>query len=499
MDSNTPVEDFVVATSDRRRELRGARWDGLRQGSTASLFPLSPEMDRTRLHPRFEKGVSFETHEAIAHSLPEPFSLDDAAQAARSSDSCAARKLATLLHHAAWPQRWEPLNGCGQHRAVGTPGALFPVDLYLLARTRNGMRALYCSPRDLCLLEAGALPDAAAQDTAEALSLIIVGNLGRCVAIYGDLALWLVVLEAGMLQAQLQLAASALGWRLESDADHDYAQARALTGLGHWSEVPLLRCRLPDSDATAAVLDLPQRRLATIRPRPHHAEAEQHPLMRQFVQLAAAPVSRAAAAPDLGEAGDAGKYKAEKDNFSVMDLSATRSSGPGNGIGRWTQDLTPERLETLLADTRRLLRDCGPLTIPLAVSLVWRQTQSGPVKIFDLDPAQARMTAQPCSAETLSVARGMCRYNTGLLLTIGADVTGTVAAAGARGLIAVNLQAGALAQCFSLAAARSGLSARLFMAYPDDLKNLLMPLRARALVQILIGFDARANPAFLIT
>ena len=28
----TVLEDFVVATSDRRRELRGERWEGLRQG-----------------------------------------------------------------------------------------------------------------------------------------------------------------------------------------------------------------------------------------------------------------------------------------------------------------------------------------------------------------------------------------------------------------------------------------------------------------------------------
>lgn len=489
MTSRTPVHDFLVATSERRRELRGERWDGLRQGVASSL-PLAPEMNRTRPHPKFEKGVRFAPHDAVAYDVPAP-SVDAACEA-----STAADKLSHVLRHSAWPFRWEPLNACGQHRAVGTPGALFPVDVYLLARTRRGARALHCSPRDLCLLEAAELPDAAAGETTDALSIVVVGNLGRCVGIYGDLALWLVALEAGMLQAQIRLVARTVGWRVDDTADHDYDATRALLGIAHWSEAPLIRCRLTGGGAASATAGLAERRLRTIRPLPHHAEADAHPMMRSFVRLAAAPppVVPHANGERFGASGDDG------DAFPIVDASYRRSSGIGNGIVRWTRDLTTHLRDAVLADTRRLANDSECVVsapTPFAVSLAWRPTQSGPATIFDLDVSQARLTEVPASDEAVEAARGMCRYNAALLITIGADGS-AIAGAGARAVVDTYLRAGALAQCFSLAAARNGLSARLFMAYPDEMKNLVMPLARRALVQILIGYDTRPNPVFPI-
>jgi len=501
MTSDTPVQDYIVATSDRRRELRGARWEGLRQGGTSSIFPLAPEMDRTRLHPRFEKGVTFERHQAAAYVLPEPPDTAATADSAAVAGQTAAEKLSVLLRHSAWPIRWEPLNGCGQHRAVATPGALFPVDLYLIARTRSGPRALYCSPRDLCLLESCAVPGDAAPEDGDALSLVIVGNLGRCVGIYGDLALWLVALEAGMLQAQIHFVARTLGWRLHRCSRRDDAAMRTLVGLGHWSESPMVGCRLSGDRVGSALSDLSARPLETIRPRPHHADADAHPSMRDFVRLAATAPIRTASDAVAGHGVIDDADDTPTGSISVLDLSHRRSSGLGNGIARWTRAIDATVLDALLADTRLLVRGSGSHavgTMPLCMTLVWKATQEAPVRIFDVDPVGPRTTPMACSEDTLRAAREMCRYNTGILITIGVDGHLASDGAAAQALIGAYLRAGVLSQCVSLAAARNGLTARAFMAYPDDLKNLLMPLEMRALVQILIGFDPRPNPGFPI-
>lgn len=504
MTGDTIVQDYIVATSDRRRELRGARWEGLRQG-IASTVPLAPAMDRTRPHPRFEKGVSFEPYRAMAHLLPEPPDPTEPGRGTATAGLDPSEKLSTLLRHSAWPIRWEPLNGCGQHRAVATPGALFPVDLYLIAPTRNGLRALYCSPRDLCLLETGGLHEDAMpehpDENRDSLSLCIVGNLGRCVGIYGDLALWLVALEAGMLQAQIHFVAGALGWRLHRGGDRDAATARARMGIGHWSEMPMIDCRLSGEGIASALADRNACPLDTIRPRPHHAEADAHPSMKRFVELsekASCGVSSGTAAADPPMAGADSTMPS---SFAILDLSNRRSSGLGNGIARASKHVTAAVLDALLADLRALVcasRSLAAGTMPLCVSMIWKASAEGPVRMFDIDPATSRTTPLACSEDTLRMARDMCRYNTGILLTIGADGHLANDAAAAKALIDAYLDAGVLSQCVCLAAARNGLTARSFMAYPDELKNRLLPLEMRALVQILIGFDPRPNPAFPI-
>lgn len=494
MKRHTPIRDYIVATTDRRHELRGARWESLRRGASGTPG-LAPEMERTRLRTRFEHGMAFETYEAIAHALPEP---GTGAMTTAAAELSAPEKLSVLLHHSVWPLRWEPLNGSGQHRAVASPGALFPVDLHLLARTRNGPRVLHCSPRDLCLVEARALPEEALPADADALSMIVVGNLGRCVRGYGDLALCLVAIEAGMLQTQLRLVAETLGWRLRCEVDHDHDAARATLGIAHWSEMPMLRCRLSGDGAAAATEALATHRLTTIRPLPHHAASDEHPLMREVVRLADRREIGALRNVDDAETAPHAEADAH-DPFPLLEATRRRSSGLGQGIVRWTEDFTAECLRNLLNDTRRLARnDALPAAsdTALAVSLAWRATERGPLDLYDLDASLTRMIASPANAERLRLARGMCRDNTCLLVTIGVDARRIDDEAGARSLLDAYLGAGALSQCFSLASARRGLVARAFMAYPDAKKNPLVSLERRALVQVLIGCDTRPNPAF---
>jgi hypothetical protein len=494
MKPHTPVQDYIVATTDRRSELRGARWEGLRRGGAATPG-LAPEMERTRLHPRFENGVVFGTCDAIAYDLPETV----VGGAMPAAERPASDKLAWLLRHTVWPLRWEPLNGSGQHRAVPSPGALYPVDLLLLARTRDGARVLHCSPRDMALVETRALSDEALPASADALSMVAVGNVGRCVGGYGDLALCLVTLEAGMLQTQLRLVAGALGWGLRIDAGHDHDALRATLGLAHWSEVPMLCFRLTGEGAASATSELASRRLTTIRPHPHHDAADRHPLMREVVRLAGPSGNDAArCAVDAAASADPATPACD-DAFPLFDASWRRSSGLGQGIVRWTADFTAELLQNVLADTRRLARDAAWPTAdrpPLAVTLVWRPTEHGPVGLYALDADLGRTTPVPASAARLRFARDVCRDNSGLVATIAVDARRIDDRAGARALLDAYLAAGALAQCLGLAAARHGLVARAFMAYPDDAKNPLVPLEQRTLVQILFGYDPRPNPAF---
>lgn len=521
----TVLEDFVVATSDRRRELRGERWEGLRQG----LGPQRPSAaagDRSRPAPRFEKGLQYDAVEARAHVLPEPPHVDTGDADGCTAGRCTpAEKLALLMRHALWPLRWEPLNGVGQHRAVGTPGALFPVDTYLLAPTSAGPRALYCSPRDLCLLEVGppASDDAPQADAAP--TLVVVANLGRCVGVYGDLALSLTALEAGMLQAQLAWVTDALGWRLESEAILDPAPWRTRLGIAHWSELPLLQCRLHGDEPAQATTALPARRLRTLQPRPHHAAADTHPLLRDIVQRATMPDVAPGTGPSApahtstgtqpgraaSSAAGSARASAERPAFHVLSLSERRSSGAHNGVVRWTGDLTADSLEDWLADARHLLhrpvalpRPADPAHHPLQATLVWRPTRDGPPMLLRLDrlldaerePAQLQRERIDADPALLALARSLCQDGTVAVATIGIDAAALRSDAGLPSYLAAHRAAGGWAQALSLAAAHHGLTARLFQAYPDEMKNRLLPLRARTLVQILIGRDPRPNPAY---
>jgi hypothetical protein len=505
MHRDTSLEDFVVATSDRRRELRGERWDGLRR-AVGVQRPLANKVERTSPSARFETGMRFEAHEAEAYRLPESPAIDLAAAKA----STPAQKLALLLRHSVWPLRWEPLNGSGQHRAVPTPGALFPVDAYLMASMRQGPRALYCSPRDLCLLDVAALPAADAQRLDEASSLILVGNLGRCVGIYGDLALSLAALEIGMLQAQLVLVAEELGWRLRSALDPAPAHSRVSLGIAHWSELPVLHCRLQGEGVAQATAALSSHRLATFRPLPHHAAADAHPLMREIVRSyemrdAAAPAHIERRDAPFEGASDESRGVVATDTLSAMALSERRSSGLSNGVVRWTRDFPAAAMERWLVDTRTLLHrliDAPPTaglpSFPLLATLAWRRNRSGEPVLLDLDPPHARYTEIDADAQRLELVRGMCQNGTVALVTIGIDAAAFGRAADASSYLAAHLAAGAWSQAFCLAAAANGLVARIFQAYPDEMKNPLLPLQARTLVQILVGYDPRPNPAFRI-
>lgn len=122
-------------------------------------------------------------------------------------------RLALLLRYLASPLRYEPGNVYHVHRAVPSARCVFPIDLLLSHVGRDGVRRSFLYHPDFHALEeidgheSGA-GHAAGGDT----TITAIGRVWKMVRKYGDFSPFPVMLEAGMVLAQLRHLRGALGW-----------------------------------------------------------------------------------------------------------------------------------------------------------------------------------------------------------------------------------------------------------------------------------------------
>jgi len=134
--------------------------------------------------------------------------LDARPSAARSG----LERLSLLFRYLASPLRYEPLNVYQVHRAVPSARCAFPVDLLFSCTGRDSVSRTYLyHPEFHALEEMGhaGTPVHAADGCA---TVTAVGRVWKVVRKYGDFAPFPVMLEAGMLLAQLRHLRGALGW-----------------------------------------------------------------------------------------------------------------------------------------------------------------------------------------------------------------------------------------------------------------------------------------------
>jgi hypothetical protein len=480
------ARDFFVATTDRRSELAGLKWDMLRRGPEpgAARAPRPPQA----APPGFASFTGGERlHEpftATAYHLPR------VAPARAPGGLSPGETLALILRYAAMPLRWEPLNQLSQHRGAGSAAASFPIDTYVIAPQPGGP-ALRCSPLDFALLDEGRPPPGPLADTGDALTLILVGCHDVCARDYGALSASLLALEAGMIAGQIGLLAALLGWRAGAMAVPDWRPCREALGLDHWSDMPMVRLRLAGDGASVAVSSLDVSRIRTLKPVARHASAEAFPRLRALIERALHPGCGAAGTAGADVATEA--FPAWAADRGLLAAFASRSSGPGGAAAGWPGIWDGAMRDALLADLAILdaVAAATRPAVPLFLSLCGRTAAADPLRAYQVDLPASSLSPGPAGPLEGSVPPdSFCTF------TIGVDDKAALDRQGAFGFTAAHVAAGSLAQCICLAAALHGLTARPLRSYSDKHASALLPVAARALLQIQIERPRRANIAY---
>jgi hypothetical protein len=135
-------------------------------------------------------------------------------------------RLSLLFRYLSSPIRYEPNNLYHVHRAVPSARCIYPIDLLLTQADPDGLSRIYLYHPSFHALEALGESDARG-DPAAASSVVImgVGRFWKLVRKYGDFTPFPVMLESGMLVAQLRFLRGVLGW---GGASADTALQRTL-------------------------------------------------------------------------------------------------------------------------------------------------------------------------------------------------------------------------------------------------------------------------------
>jgi hypothetical protein len=134
-------------------------------------------------------------------------------------------RLSLLFRYLSSPMRYEPNNLYHVHRAVPSARCIYPIDLLLTQTDTDGVSRTYLYHPGFHALEALGESEAGG-DPASSSSVVImgVGRFWKLVRKYGDFTPFPVMLESGMLVAQLRFLRGVLGW---DGASADSALQRA--------------------------------------------------------------------------------------------------------------------------------------------------------------------------------------------------------------------------------------------------------------------------------
>lgn len=143
-------------------------------------------------------------------TLADWLDVDGAGAGAGLSDPL---RLSLLLRYLSSPLRYEPGNVYQVHRAVPSARCMFPIDLLLTHVCRDGVRRTYLYHPDFHALEEVDAPEGGEGHAVGGHTTITgIGRFWKMVRKYGDFSLFPVMLEAGMVLAQLRHLRGALGW-----------------------------------------------------------------------------------------------------------------------------------------------------------------------------------------------------------------------------------------------------------------------------------------------
>lgn len=476
---------MFVTMADRRAELDGTKWHA------SAPPPASPQAGRGEREwsIRFSRPIAGWRREerARAELAPHiPAHRLDALPAGGGNDLSANERLAQVLRYTLLPLRWEPRNYSGEHRGVPSAGGLFSTETFLLVRHGGTSRAFHVSPANMGLVEIdlGGLRGPAE----DSVRLITIARLARLAADYAEFGAGLAALEAGMIHAQLALLCHRLG--LATRSVHALAgDAAALARLcPHWSDVPVA-CVEVDIDVAAWVRDIDTASIVVAIEEEDHASAERLPRLRELTDAIRLP-------PDEEGAAMTPPFRAAAslDGFPLFASIARRTSGYLTGTGAPRLAVEPDEAQELFETACRLFSRLS--TEQPVVSVALKSGKQQPVSLFRLDVAKGALHPAPAGSFGLSMANQLCSGDVTAIATLGVDERALFDAIDAGCLRRLFLTIGGIAQCICLAAAERGYFARPSRAEPDSGMNLLLPIDASGMLQILIGRNVMPGLAF---
>ena len=464
------MRDFATLISDRRQEIDGTRWrKTMHQAPGPARAQAWDDGARTiRPAARISDWVVQPVSTLQLAPARAPAALDAGAATLAFAD-----RLSQLLHHAAMPIRLEPLRLTQEHRCLASGGNAHGVELWLRLSGPGASRLYRLDIAERCLIAAD--PGRAGSDGVHAVEVIPVARMAPVIKTYGEFGLALLLLEGGMMQAQLMTLAAHLGLAPQRHAATQSARFLGEGGHNHWSSIVLPGISLmPEAPALWPAADRMARLAVQDQPRSDDWPLLQR-MMRAIQQALDAPVE-CAPAPGLPQR-------------LARPFSATAARTSGEAADMPGAPLAAQAILALIdagaGHARALDPGGGPADISLHLFLrgeggglqAWAQAPGGPWRQSRRqppDPASAGLSGDVQAVLTLHAGDGFARHGD--------------AGAFARAFLA----AGQIVQGLCLAGPGAGAFVRPHKAIPDAVVNAQLPIGQRALVQLHIGAAAPA-------
>lgn len=468
------VGAYIVATCERRLELRGRKWEEIRNLVDGSQPP-----------PAGPRSQGLQPAEGGQEVTVRPGDPIDGWAISRDS----VGSLADILHHCCLPLRFEPENGSLLHRGIASPGAKYPIDvrLHVPGLVEDG-GWLKLDAHQACLFETASTQEWRAPD--DAVRIVLSGDIAKCLDPYGDMSASLVALEAGMTAQQIALFARAFGWAAEVSAIGDAAETRACVGIPLADIWPLVEVRLADlSNGAATALER-----VSCRPSgeaPLGLEVSQFPLLERYRQACEGAAARGG---DIALARTPGGQTSSFSAEELRQLCRDRTSGAFAGDGRpdeiWS-DADIEKFQSDLAKSQA----AGPsehaarfATVHLSFRVAANETRS-----IDWEPASGRFRQRSSIPGELATLEN---WQASFIATFGVDDAAMLAEFGPRGHLAGNALVGMLCQRITLAVTSQGRDARALGAYDGIEANRRLSFDRRAILQLKACRSTRPNPPY---
>jgi|CXWL01.1.fsa_nt_gi hypothetical protein len=489
MEQSDNIRDFATLISDRRLEIDGQRWRSIVEAKADRSDAPNRSRPMGIDQPVIVPARSVEqwiTTRGRALEIQERLPADylEAGNAAQLSFGA---RFSQLLRYSVLPLRLQPLSSTHEHRCIPSGGNSHAVELRVATQVNGEAVVHRLNPHDMRLVEEQRVQRSLLIGDSSHFEIILVGCLGRVVKTYGEFGLGLVLVEAGLLQAQLAMLGGHLGMEPRAMTKHEVSTAASLLSAIHWSEVPLAGLLISADDDGTRLRELEVT---------NHIPVETHKDLKGRKRLRAVVDAIHWAYAKNGQhelvSFDANYH--DMPHTTPFTATMTRSSGSSDWDDT-SRPLTVAEIEGIVRPALFVasgMRQCGEAN-DLA-TLVVSRNREGEVRSHCVT-ARGRM--EPCALRPGGIAAANALMPRGVSATVTIHADDRFASCGDAARFAdAFIQAGRLTQSIGLWAARIGAYARPQKAFPDSLVNAQLAIDRRSLLQIQIGFASHHNPAY---
>lgn len=465
------VRDFATLVSDRRLEIDGDRW---RQAPPTGDRPDAARVrswddDASVIIPvRWARDWRPGSAATISLSPARSPALLDA----QSCQLSFFDRLSQLMHYAVMPVRLEPLCETKEHRCIASGGNAHGVELWVRLVGTHGNRLYRLDDIEKRLV--GVTSATTAPGLTRSVEFIPVARMNALIKTYGEFGLCLLLLEGGMLQAQMMTLALHLGLTAYRGTSTKSAQFFSEGGTASSSDIvlPGVTIDVPQPmhiAETVSDVHFAQRRLPAIEDRPLLQQ------MAQAIQNALdVPTQCESAAPDA-------TLPRARDPFAATVVRTSGEFVTGSGIGLPTREIFD-----LISEGARHTRALDPscLSTDLALRLVMRGDDNR-LQLWDQVADESWRQIEPTDTAAAAASAGLGAAVQAILTIHAAD--SFVRTGSAADYAGAFLRAGRIVHSLCLAGPRHNAFVRPHKAVPDAVVNAQLPIDRRGLVQLHIG------------